>query len=219
MKRIATAVLLALILNGAHATTRYVTDINKITLRSGESTTHKVMRMLPSGYPLEVLSANKATGYSNVRTKDGQTGYALTRLLMSTPSARERLVAAEARLEELVKEPGQLTSQLVKLQKEHKALESKFSKLETLKQSLEQELQSIRRTAANAIRVANERNNLRKQVANLTHQGEQLKQDNRELTNNETQRWFLIGAGVIIGGILIGLILPHLRVQRRKDTW
>ncbi|MEJ1405503.1 MAG: TIGR04211 family SH3 domain-containing protein, partial [Candidatus Sedimenticola sp. (ex Thyasira tokunagai)] len=98
-------------------------------------------------------------------------------------------------------------------------LTTQFGELETVKQSLEQELQSIRRTAANAIRISSERNELRQQVADFTHQVEGLKQENRELTNNQAQHWFLIGAGVIVGGILIGLILPRLRVQRRKDTW
>jgi SH3 domain protein len=47
----------------------------------------------------------------------------------------------------------------------------------------------------------------------------ELQQANRELANQSTQRWFLIGAGVVCGGILIGLILPRLRLRRRKDTW
>ncbi|MEJ1411816.1 MAG: TIGR04211 family SH3 domain-containing protein, partial [Candidatus Sedimenticola sp. (ex Thyasira tokunagai)] len=205
--------------SGAYAETRYVTDVNKITLRSGESTTHKVIRMLTSGQAVEVIASSRASGYSNIRTKEGQTGYVLTRLLMSIPSARERLTAAEARLEELEKAPGELSSQLAQLQGEHKVLTTQFGELETVKQSLEQELQSIRRTAANAIRISSERNELRQQVADLTHQVEGLKQENRELTNNQAQHWFLIGAGVIVGGILIGLILPRLRVQRRKDTW
>ena len=67
--------------------------------------------------------------------------------------------------------------------------------------------------------MAEERIELRKRVANLTHQIEDLKQENRDLSNQSTRDWFLIGAAVIIAGILIGLILPRLHVQRRKDSW
>jgi SH3 domain protein len=56
-------------------------------------------------------------------------------------------------------------------------------------------------------------------VAQQTHQVENLKQENRELRNETNQRWFLIGGGVIIVGIILGLILPHLRFQRRKSSW
>ncbi|MCG7943924.1 MAG: TIGR04211 family SH3 domain-containing protein, partial [Candidatus Thiodiazotropha taylori] len=72
---------------------------------------------------------------------------------------------------------------------------------------------------SNAIRISNERNELVKQVAALTREVEELKQDNRDLSNEATRDWFLIGAGVIIAGILIGLILPHLRFQRRRNSW
>ena len=198
---------------------RYVTDQFKITLRSGESATHKILRMLPSGERLQLVSSNSNTGYSRVRTKDGREGYVLTRQLMNIPSARDRLSVAEKRLQELQQEPGRLSAKLAKLQEEHGKLQSQYTGLKQEKTSLDKELETIRRTASNAIRISNERNDLRKVVAEMTRQVENLKQENRELSNNTNQRWFLIGAGVIIGGIIIGLILPHLRFQRRKSSW
>ena len=60
---------------------------------------------------------------------------------------------------------------------------------------------------------------LRKQVASMTREVEDIKQQNRELENKTAQNWFLIGGGVVVGGILLGLILPHLRVRRRKSSW
>ncbi|MBA1329942.1 membrane protein, partial [Candidatus Endoriftia persephone str. Guaymas] len=84
---------------------------------------------------------------------------------------------------------------------------------------LNQELQSIQRTASNAIRISNERNDLRKQVADLTRNVADLRQQNRDLSNESNRDWFLIGAAVVIAGILIGLLLPHLRFQRRRNNW
>jgi SH3 domain protein len=204
---------------GAQAETRYVTDQLKITMRSGESTTHKIIRMLPSGYPVEVLGTNPDSGYSRIQTGDGKTGFVLTRQLMKTPSARERLEKAEARLQELQEEPGRLTTKLMTLQDEHQKLQGAHSEMTGERDRLAQELEAIQRTASNAIRISNERNELRKQVATLTRQVEDLKQENRELGNDTAQNWFLIGAGVIVGGIILGLILPHLRLQRRKSSW
>ena len=77
----------------------------------------------------------------------------------------------------------------------------------------------MKHTSANALRIGRERDELRKSVATLTREVEDLKQQNRDLSNRKTQNWFLIGAGVIIVGILLGLILPHLRFQRRKSSW
>lgn len=202
----------------AQAETRYVTDIFKITLRSGESTSHKIIRMLDSGMALDVLSTNPDSGYTKVRA--GSTvGFVLTRQLMRQPSARSQLTGMQNEIDALKAAPGELRTNLANLQKQFRELTQVHKELKTIKGKQEQELQSIQRTASNAIRISNERNELRKQVADLTREVEDLKQENRDLSNEATREWFLIGAGVIIAGILIGLVLPHLRFQRRRSSW
>ncbi|MCW8950800.1 MAG: TIGR04211 family SH3 domain-containing protein [Sedimenticola sp.] len=219
MKKLLITLVLLTAVTHLQAETRFVTDQFKVTLRSGESSTHKITRMLPSGYELELLSTNSESGYSMVKTKDGTTGYILTRQLMPIPSARDRLVSAEAKLAELQEEPGRLSSKLSKLQDEFQALTNQHKKLQQENKKLDDELQAITRTAANAVRISNERNDLRKQVATLTREAEDLKQENRELSNDSNQRWFLIGGGVVVGGIILGLILPSLRLGKRKSSW
>lgn len=200
------------------ADTRYVTDIAKITLRTGESTSHRIIRIIPSGTRIEVLSDNKDSGYSKVRVKD-QTGFMLTNKLMKQPSARSKLATLEKEIQELKAAPGELRKNLANLQKQHRELRAAHKELQSIKQEQEKELQSIQRTASNAIRISSERNELRQQVASLTRKLADLKQENQDLSNEATRDWFLIGAGVIIAGILLGLILPHLRFQRRRNTW
>jgi len=219
VKKILILLLLLCAAANLQAESRYVTDQFKVTLRSGESSSHKIIRMLPSGYQLELISSNAENGYSKVKTRDGTTGYILTRQLMKIPSARDRLVAAEAKLAELQEAPELLSAKLSKLQDAYKALESEHKKLQREREALDDELQAIKRTAANAVRISNERNELRKQVATLTREAEELKQTNRELGNDSAQRWFLIGGGVVVGGIILGLILPSLRVRKRKSSW
>ncbi|MBL3589316.1 MAG: TIGR04211 family SH3 domain-containing protein [gamma proteobacterium endosymbiont of Lamellibrachia anaximandri] len=211
---------LLLLLSGAlQAETRYVTDILKVTMRSGESSSHRILRMLNSGTAVEVLESNSESGYSKIRTSGGQIGYILNRQLMVKPSARSQLTSMEQRLQKLQEAPGKLSSKLADLQKQHKALQAAHKELMQIKKKLDSNLQNIQRTASSAIRISNERNELRTQVKELTRQVGELKQENRDLSNKATRDWFLIGAGVIIAGILIGLILPHLRFQRRRNEW
>ena len=201
------------------AETRYITDQVKITMRKGESTGHRIIKMLPSGTAVEVLGTNAKTGYSQIRTEEGTEGYVLSRQLLERPVARDRLAEVEARLAELQQAPEQLGAQLSTLREQHGALESGYQKLKQENQSLAQELATVKHTSANAVRIGNERDDLRKSVAALTREVEDLKQRNRDLSNRQTQNWFLIGAGVIIVGIILGLILPHLRFQRRTSSW
>jgi SH3 domain protein len=37
------------------------------------------------------------------------------------------------------------------------------------------------------------------------------------LSGRNNQSWFLVGAGVLFGGVVIGLIAPSLRRKRRSD--
>lgn len=200
---------------------RYVTDQFKIMMRTGESASHKIIRTIPSGTRLELISSNAQSGYSKVKISTGKEGYVLTRQLINEPVAREKLTKALLRLEELQAAPDQLSAKLSTLQTEHDELLKSHASLQQDNKNLEQELSGIKRTASNAIRVTNERNDLRQQVTTLTRELEDLKQENRELSNDSTQDWFIIGAAVIIGGILIGLILPHLRIRSRrsKSSW
>ncbi len=219
MKR--TLLLVLLLLAGAvsAAETRYVTDQLKITMRSGESNRHRIIKMLPSGTPVTVLESNRETGYSKIQLANGKTGYVLTRQLQKEPVARDRLAAMEKRIRELEASPNELSKRLATLSREHEELQRKHAELQREKDRIQNELDTLKRTAANAVQIAQERKKLRKQVATMSRQLADQEQEIRELKNSTTQRWFLIGGGVLFGGILLGLILPHLRVRKRKDSW
>ena len=45
---------------------------------------------------------------------------------------------------------------------------------------------------------------------------EALRLENGALANRERQNWFVVGAAVLTGGIVLGLVLPSLRRRRRE---
>ena len=201
------------------AEARYVTDQFSVMLRSGESSTHKIVRMLSSGTKVTVLNSNKKTGYTKVRLSNGKEGYILSRQLMPQPSARELLGDAQKQLQVLQEEPDKLSAKLVNLQQKFKVLSSEHKKLIEEKETQSIELDKLRQTSSNAVRIANERNELRKRTTNLIQELEEIKQQNRELTNKSNQFWVLTGAGILLGGIILGVILPHIRFRKRKSDW
>lgn len=203
----------------AQTETRYVTDQYEFNLRSGESTRYKILRQLPSGTPLSILSINEETGYARVRTEEGLTGYILLSYLQDEPAARNELKAMRAKLAALQQEPDKLAAQLNTLQNAYAALEANAEALKRDKQDLEAELAEIRHAATNAVQIDRERRQLQQQVSALLLQVDQLEHRNLELSNETRQHWFLIGAAVVFGGILIGLILPNLRLRRRRSPW
>ncbi|MDH3870837.1 MAG: TIGR04211 family SH3 domain-containing protein, partial [Gammaproteobacteria bacterium] len=101
-RKLLIAVCLSVLVSGhALAATRYVSDSLEITMRSGKSTSHGIIRMLRSGTPLNVLETDNDSGYSRVRTRDGKTGWVLSRFLMKGQAARDKLAAAEKKLADI----------------------------------------------------------------------------------------------------------------------
>lgn len=201
------------------AETRYVTDRLEVTLRAGESTRYKILRMLPTGTSVEVLAVNKSTSYARVRIQDGTVGFVLVQELQSEPAARDRLAQLEERLAALNQRPDAVVRELASLQEAHDELRGRFLALEREKQQREEELARIRHASANVLDLTSDRERLRVQVAELTRVRADLEQENRDLKNQTNQAWFLIGAGVLGLGLLLGLTLPHLRLGHRKQPW
>jgi SH3 domain protein len=194
----------------------YVTDDFKITVRSGESTDHRILGILATGQRMQILSRNATSGYAKIKADNGLEGYVLQRHLTNKPIARERLAALEKELTSLKGAPDEIRKKLVAVKDQYTALEKQHVELNNTHQELEAKFTALQRTSSNAIRIEGERNSLRKQVADLTRHREELKQEKRELSNLTQQRWFMIGAGATLSGVLIGLLLPRLHIGRRK---
>ena len=200
--------------SAAMAESRYVTDELKITLRRGESTSHKVIKMLPSGAKLEVLSVNDDNGYAHVRTQDGTEGYVLARMLKKERIARDKLAVAQKKLAALRANPDKVRKELDSTKQELEQVSSAYSALQQQNEKLGKEAASLRETSASAVETAAQRDKLASENAALTAQVAELKKFKENLQNDEFRRWFLIGAAVMLVGIILGLVLPKMRRRR-----
>ncbi len=215
---IAAALLLVVTAAAAAPTVQYVSDRLELPLRSGQSIQHRILRMLPSGTSLDVLQTSKDTGYSQVRARDGTVGWVLTRFLMQTPSARKRLAAAEQKLAKLEIENARLKKRGITLGSRAGAQARRLVNLEQDKQTLTAEIERIRRVAGSALALDRENKNLKAQTLAQGRELQALQQENGMLKDRGKRDWFLAGAGVLVLGLLLGLILPRLRL-RRRGSW
>jgi SH3 domain protein len=203
----------------AQAETRYVTDQCNVPLRKGEGLKNKITQTLRSGTELEVIGASKDGGYTQVRTTEGTMGFVATSELQVEPAARDRLAAMATKLAELQQAPDALATKLASLQSEHQEMQTVHERVTQERNRLEQDLATLRSASADIIEITNDRAELRRRVAELTRQAADLEQENRELNLQTSQRWFMIGAGILGAGLLLGLILPNLRFRRRNRSW
>jgi len=215
-RRIIIFCLLALAASAADAQARYVSDRLEITLRTGTSTQHSIIRMLPSGARLEVLEVDAPSGYARVRTPDGTEGWVLSRYLMDRPAAREQLESATRRVDALTSRVAELTSQVEQLKSERNALDAERSGLGTEAEELRAELERIRRVSASAMELDKANRELRTRLAAAEQAGDELRMEVAELKRNTQRDWFVAGAGVLVLGLLLGLVIPRLRFGRRS---
>jgi SH3 domain protein len=198
-------------------TTRYVSDELEISMRNGQGVKFSIRKMLTSGTRLDVLETDPA-GYSKVRTADGIEGWVLTRYLSNTPSARDRLAASEQKNANLELEISRYKEEISALSSQNTDVDSQNMTLKEKSQRLSKELDDLRRTASNAVALDNENRQLKEKLQQIDHQNQSLVIENNALKDNSTRSWFLIGAAVLFAGIVLGLILPRLRL-RKKDSW
>ncbi|MFK8015788.1 MAG: TIGR04211 family SH3 domain-containing protein [Gammaproteobacteria bacterium] len=200
----------------AGAQTAYVNDQLEITLRSGESTQHSIVRMLTSGARVEVVSRNPESGYAQVRLEDGRTGYVLARFLSDIPAARDRLVNAEQRLATLTAQKATVDQQLATLREAKRDGDKTSADLNTRNQALNDELAQIKRTAADALNLDARNKDLSSKLDVSETTISELRAQNTELEAGSAQRWFMLGAGAVLFGALLGFLLPRIRWPRRS---
>ncbi len=194
----------------------WVSDQFEITLRTGPSTSNAIERMLASGTQVEVLERDAASGYARVRTSAGTEGWVLIRYLMSEPSAREQLRALTGQLNDATSEGATLESQLASVRGELNEAQLRVGELEREKATLERDLDEIRRTAADTLGVNQRNQSLRQELSDAEIRIDTLEHENRGLRSETRHLWIGTGAVSVVVGIILGLWLPRIRVQKRR---
>lgn len=196
----------------------YITDKLEVTLRSGQTTEHRIVKMIPSGTEVTVVETNAESGYSRIKTPSGDEGWVLTRYLLSEPSARDRLVKAEELIRQLQDEKQRAQASLSSLSTSQSTLQSEFDKAAEKAKRLEQELNRIKQTAANALLIDNENQANKQKLMAMERDYNALQLQVQALQDRGSRDWFIRGAGVLVGGIVLGVVLPRLRFKR-KSAW
>jgi SH3 domain protein len=213
--------LLILILLGAcaEAQTRYVSDRTIVELRRGPSTEYLIVRNLEAGEEVQILEQNAEAGYSRVRVADqGTEGWILTRFLTAEPIARERLGAAERNLAAARERMGGFEDQVASLTAELATTRTELERARADHGSASKDLADIRLAAANVVEIREQNTSLQQRLIQRDREVEELAAENARLRGRSDQNWFMIGAGVLLGGIVIGLVAPSLR-RKRRSSW
>ncbi|MCH9671932.1 MAG: TIGR04211 family SH3 domain-containing protein [Gammaproteobacteria bacterium] len=194
---------------------KYVTDALKLEARSGPSTEHRVVRMLDTGHRLEVKE--ERDGWSRVLLEGGAEVWMLSRYLQDTPVARTLVEEAIARQKQAVGDSATMKSELETLRATATALEESRDEFSQKSRTLAAELASIKKAAAEAIAIQEENERLSERTRTLETNLASAERESGMLRAGRERDWFIAGAGVLVFGMLLGLVIPKIRWQRRRS--
>ena len=204
----------------AQSNDRWISDQFEVTLRTGKSTQQSIIRLLPSGTKVTVLERDDESGYTRVRTSDGTEGWLLTRYLISSQTARLQLPELQTRLRNSEETKRQLLAQVRELEREQRDLQTQLSRTETSSRGLQQQLDEIRKLSSDTIQLVDQNKQLKQKLIDVERRIDELESENRELSDSSSRDWFIVGAAVVIFGLILGLIIPRIRWQRKSRlTW
>ena len=201
----------------APAATAYVSDQLTVPLRRGPSNSHKILHAgLPSGTALEVLGEDAAAGFTQVRTPNGTEGWVPTQYLSSEPIARDRLAAANRRVESLEQQLKTLRDSYQETRGARTQSETRVSDLSKQTEKLQAELAEVRRISATSIANYEENKQLKASNQALQTQVTELTARVRELDRNVVLRYLLAGGGLVLLGLVLG---AWIKSRPKRSSW
>lgn len=210
--------LLAATASTVHAANyQYVSDKLVITLRNGQGNSYQILKTLPTGTRLDVLESTEA-GYSRVRTSDGTEGWVRSQYLMDEPTAAMQLDEATRKLNILQDETEKLRNALSEVQAERAELTTQRDELLSKLKEAQSRLDHLNEVAARPIVLDKENRELQQKNVALEKELQILNQENQALKDRAKREWFIAGAGVLLGGLLLGLLIPRIR-WRKQSSW
>ena len=199
------------------ATTAYVSDNIGAPMRSGASNAHRIVNLaVASGTELEILSEDKDAGYTRVRTRRGTEGWIRTEHISLQPVAKELLRRANTNLVSSNRVILDLRSELSQVSADHSSAQSENSGLTSSVLGLQAELAETKRISSGALALNDKNRTLNTLNTRLRAEVNSLITEKNLLQDNLQQKWLLIGAGLVLGGLLLGIFI---KARPRRSGW
>jgi len=217
MKAIWAFLILSLFVPTVFAKTLYITDVLYVTIRDSYMESSNVIKTLKSGVMLEEIGEEQE-GYAFVRTEDGIEGWIKSRYLIEEPTAALTLSKIQTRLEKLDAESSDFKEKYTQARQKQKEVEKEFKRLESQSQNLMNENARLKKLSANPLLLSQENEKLKLDYQALESEVLVLRQENETFKTTSGRDWFLVGAGVLVVGLIIGLVIPNMRLSK-KNEW
>lgn len=191
----------------------YVSDVLKLTLRTGPSIENKIISVIDSGQMMEVIKFGDE--WSQVQLPNGKQGWVLSRYLTPNETHNIKLERLEAKHKNLMIQAAELLEENNRLQTETERLSTEFKAAQKELAKTQSDYEALKTEDAEFLTLKADYNRAASQLAEQTAKAKQLEEELSSLEMNTYIKWFLAGSGVLIVGFLIGFSTKR---QRRRPA-
>jgi SH3 domain protein len=207
------SLMLCLFSTFGYAETMYVSDLLKLTLRTGPSIENKILAVIKSGQMLDVVELGDE--WSRVQLSNGKEGWVLSRYLTPNETNNIKLERLQTKHKNLMIQAAALLEENNKLKAKNKGLGSDSAANQKQLDKIKNDYEILKAEAAEFLTLKSKYERAASQLAEQTAKAEKLEEQLTKLELNYYIKWFLAGSGVLILGFLIGFSTKR---QRRRPA-
>jgi len=202
------------------AETKYVTDSFKITMRTGPSLQNKIIIMLRSGEPLEIIETQDDWSHVRALKRQGNEseGWVMSRYLInrrpwedqtkSLKQVNSQLKEKLARIEKEWRETGGREKEVTKGLKE---TSSKFH-------ALQKRYDELKKGSSNYIKLKEDYDATRAALNTSSRDVNRLTNENELLRASEWSKSLGIGAIILLCGLLVGIFMGKFQKKQKSSV-
>lgn len=204
----------------AAAQTVYVSDIVYVPVRSGPGNQYRIVHQgIRTGTQMTLLEVSEDKEWTKIRTEGGLEGWMGSQHILREQPARMKLAATEAKLTASTTRIQELENELKQLRAEHSNLVRASNSLTSEKDQYAEELRKIRALSADAVNLNQRYQDLLEKHELIQTEFDAVQAENDQLKANQTINQWMFGAGLVILGMILMLILPAFARQKRHSDW
>ncbi len=187
----------------------YISDIVKVTLRTGPSLEHRVIQMLQSGNEIEVLELGK--DWSLVRSTSGKEGWILSRYLSPDIPSDLVLGGVQEKYDKLLVRAASMEEANMKFIEENKKQTEELTRVSASLKEISNQYEILKTASADFLELQSRYKKVAQELEKQTRRATEL----NKLLQRRNIQIGLLGAGVLFFGFLIGY---NTKRKRRRSS-
>lgn len=202
------------------AETQYINDEVRVPVRTGAGNGFRIIHKgIKSGTKLNVKEISEDGDWAHIVTEGGLEGWVRKQYLSKQPTAALLVNQAQLTAEKKSAQVAYLQNELKALQEKLDNVGSTCKTIENNKNTCDLELKELRALSTDAIRLNDRYQTLLTEHELIKTEFDSLQAENSSLRSDSTINQWMVGAALVLLGVVLALLVPSLRGKKNQSEW